>query len=101
MSGTSAEQAVSEYFRARQMQFHLVVNPRWEDAVKTYADGGCTLLTGDISVLAYERSRFVMPADHVIMPEVITKEPQGPAVRQGDDQWFSIVRWTLFSLIAR
>lgn len=100
MSGTSAEQAVAEYFRVRQMQFHLVVTNRWEDAVKTYADGGCTLLTGDISMLAYERSRLVTPTDHVIMPEVISKAPYGPAVRQGDEQWFSIVRWTLFALVA-
>jgi general L-amino acid transport system substrate-binding protein len=100
MSGTSAEQAVADYFRARQMQFRLVVSARWEDAVKTYADGGCTILTGDISTLGHERSRFAMPGDHVIMPEVITKEPHGPAVRQDDEQWFSIVRWTLFALVA-
>lgn len=100
MTGTNGEQAVAQYFNARQMQYHLVVGSRWEDAVKTYADGGCTLLTGDISMLAYERSRLVAPTDHVIMPEVITKEPYAPAVRLGDEQWFSIVRWTLFALVA-
>ncbi len=100
MSGTNGEQAVTQYFKARQMQYHLVVGNKWEDVVKSYADGGCTLLTGDISMLAYERSRLTTPTDHVIMPEVITKEPNGPAVRQGDEQWFSIVRWTLFALVA-
>lgn len=99
MTGTNGEQAVAQYFNSRQMQYRLVVGSRWEDVVKTYADGGCTLLTGDISMLAYERSRLTTPTDHVIMPEVITKEPYGPAVRQGDDQWFSIVRWTLFALM--
>ncbi|MFA5951732.1 MAG: amino acid ABC transporter substrate-binding protein [Hyphomicrobium sp.] len=100
LQGTSAEENLADFFRSRQMRYQLVVADHWQDIVKAYADGGCTLLTGDLSVLAYERSRFTTPADHMILPELIGKEPSGPVVRQGDEQWFSIVRWTLNALIA-
>ncbi len=99
MGGTRAEQALQGYFQSRKMRFELVLQQRWVDAAKSYADGGCTLLTGDLSALAAERSRLVNPADHTILPELIAKEMLGPVIRQGDEQWFSIVRWTLEALI--
>jgi general L-amino acid transport system substrate-binding protein len=68
--------------------------------VKSYAGGGCTLLTGDVSLLAHERSRLGRPAEHLLLPELITKEPLGPVVREGDDQWFRIARWTLMALVS-
>lgn len=100
MKDTSAAQGVETYFQSRKMRYQLVAAEQWADAVKAYADGACTVLTGDVTVLAAERSRFVNPADHVLMPELISKEMLGPIVRQGDEQWFSIVRWTLAALIA-
>ena len=100
MVGTNAEQGLNDYFRSRGMRYQRVPADRWEDLLKIYADGGCMLLTGDMSMLAYERSRMAKPGDHMLLPELITKEPLGPAVRLGDDQWFGIVRWTLFALIA-
>ena len=57
------------------------------------------MLTGDVSLLADARSKLKAPADHMILPELITKEPLGPAVRQDDAQWFAVVRWTLMALI--
>ncbi len=100
LGGTSAEQGVVDYFRTRQMRYQLVVAERWVDLVKAYVAGTCTLLSGDVSVLALERSRLAKPGDHMLLPELITKQPSGPAVRQGDEQWFGIVKWTLQALIA-
>lgn len=99
MQGTSAEEGLSDYFRTRQMRFQIVVAERWQDVVKAYADGACTLLTGDLSVLAVERTKLDVPADHMILPELISNEPSGPVVRPGDDKWFSIVSWTLNALM--
>ena len=98
LGGTSAEQGVVDYFRMRQMRYQLVVAERWVDLVKAYVAGTCTLLSSDVSVLALERSRLAKPGDHMLLPELITKQPSGPAVRQGDDQWFGIVKWTLMAL---
>lgn len=99
-TGTSAEQGLVDFFKAHQMRFQLVVADRWEEIIKAYATGGCTLLTGDMSSLALERTRLANPADHMLLPELITKQPTGPAVRLGDEQWFAIVRWTLMALVA-
>ncbi|WP_295559535.1 amino acid ABC transporter substrate-binding protein [uncultured Hyphomicrobium sp.] len=99
MAGSSAAQGVETFFQARKMRYQLVPAEQWSTAVKSYADGACTVLTGDITLLAAERSRFTTPSDHVIMPELISKEMLGPVVRQGDEQWFSIVRWTLSALV--
>jgi general L-amino acid transport system substrate-binding protein len=99
LGGTSAEEGVVDYFRTRQMRYQLVVAERWADLVKAYVAGTCTLLSSDVSVLALERSRLAKPADHMLLPELITKQPSGPAVRQGDEQWFAIVKWTLMALI--
>lgn len=100
LEGTSAKQGVVEFFRGRQMRYQLVVAERWADLVKAYTAGTCTLLSSDVSVLAVERSRLAKPADHMLLAELITKQPSGPTVRQGDDQWFAIVKWTLMALIA-
>ena len=100
LAGTGAEQGLVDFFRTRQMRYKAVAAERWADLIKAYATGGCTLLTGDSSLLALERSRFAASADHMLLPELVTKEPYGPVVRQGDDQWFAIVRWTLMALIA-
>lgn len=100
LKGTSAEAGIADFFRRRQMRYQRVVAERWDDLVKAYADGGCTLLTGDASTLAFERSRMATPNDHMLLPELIAKEPLAPAVRKGDDQWFAIVRWTLMALVA-
>lgn len=97
-NGTGAAQGIEDYFKARQMRFKLLESSKWEDLVVSYAGGHCTLLTGDVSTLALERSRLADPDAHVVLPELITHEPLGPMVRQGDDAWFTVVRWTLMAL---
>ena len=99
LPGAMGEQAVAEFFGAQRMRFQVVAKDNWDDLVKTYEAGSCTVLTGDISLLAQTRSKLKVPADHMILPELITKEPLGPAVRQDDAQWFAVVRWTLMALI--
>ncbi|MFA5958110.1 amino acid ABC transporter substrate-binding protein [Hyphomicrobium sp.] len=100
LSGSSDEMAISDYFGSRKMRYQLITSDRWEDLVKTYSDGGCTVLTGDMTLLAYEKSRLASGADQMLLPELISKEPYGPAVRLGDDAWFAIVRWTAMALVA-
>ncbi len=100
MPGGGGEQAVSEFFGAQRMRYYIVAQDSWEDLVRTYAAGSCTVLTGDITALALARSKLQKPDDHIILPELITKEPLGPAVRDDDEQWFGVVRWTLMALIA-
>jgi general L-amino acid transport system substrate-binding protein len=100
LPGSIDEMAVADYFGARKMRYQLVTSDRWDELVKTYANGGCTVLTGDVSLLAYERSRLPNGADHMLLPEYINKEPLGPAVKVGHDTWFSVVRWTFMALVA-
>ncbi|MBS0233774.1 MAG: amino acid ABC transporter substrate-binding protein [Proteobacteria bacterium] len=99
LAGSSDETAISDYFGVRKMRYQLITSDRWDELVKTYSDGGCTVLTGDMTLLAYEKSRLASGADQMMLPELITKEPYGPAVRLGDDGWFAIVRWTAMALV--
>ncbi|WP_159727597.1 amino acid ABC transporter substrate-binding protein [Methylosinus sp. Ce-a6] len=73
--------------------------PTFEEAAKAYSEGKCEALTADLSTLAAKRQELAAPADHAILPELIDKEPLGPIVRQGDDRWFDIVRWTHFAMV--
>lgn len=100
LPGSSGERGVTDYFGQRKMRFQLVTSEHWDQLVKTYAAGGCTVLTGDISLLAAERARLGSATDSLLLPELISKEPLGPVVKSGDDQWFSIVRWNFMALVA-
>lgn len=99
LPGSGGERAVMDYFSARKMRFQLVTSGSWDQLVEAYMAGGCTVLTGDASLLASVRSRMPNIAEHMILPELITKEPLGPSVKAGDDNWFSIVRWSLLALL--
>lgn len=98
-SGSQAEKAVADYFGARRMRIESVASERWDDLLKSYQGRNCTVLSADVSALAMARNRMSSPASHAILPELISKEPSGPYVRQGDEAWFSIVRWTVMALI--
>lgn len=100
LPGTPAEQGLNDYFASRRMTVERVAGATWHDLAKAYLEGGCTLMTADLSVLASQRRGLRDDREHVILPDLITKEPIGPVVRQGDEPWFSIVRWTLMALIA-
>jgi general L-amino acid transport system substrate-binding protein len=99
LPGPMGEQGVADFFNAQRMRYQMVTQAHWDDVVKAYAAGDCTVLSGDVSMLAVARAKMKQPADHMILPELITKEPAGPAVRQDDAQWFAVVRWTLMALI--
>jgi general L-amino acid transport system substrate-binding protein len=93
--GTTTELNLSDYFRANKMDFKPVVIERLEEVEQAYFSGRCDVYTADASALAATRAtRAQNPDDHLILPEIISKEPLGPAVRHGDNQWADIVRWT-------
>jgi general L-amino acid transport system substrate-binding protein len=98
--GTTTELNLADYFRANRMTFKPVVIDKLEEVLNAYFSGRCDVFTTDMSGLVSVRgSRAPNAADHVILPEVISKEPLGPLVRQGDDRWFDIVKWSLFAMI--
>jgi general L-amino acid transport system substrate-binding protein len=97
--GTTAELNLAEYLRAAELKARPMVTDTQEDAWAAYQKGTCQVLSANISTLAAFRSSLKSPKDHVILPDVISKEPLGPVVRQGDDQWADIVRWALNAMI--
>lgn len=98
-SGSAAEVGVVRFWAGRGMPVEIVGMERAEDALKAYDAGRCTAYVATLSGLEAERQKLSAPDDHVMLPEVIAKDPLGPVVRQGDEQWLSIVRWSLFALI--
>jgi general L-amino acid transport system substrate-binding protein len=98
--GTTTELNLADWFRANRMTFKPVVIDKLEEVLNAYFAGRCDVFTTDMSGLVSVRgSRGPNAADHVILPEVISKEPLGPLVRHGDDRWFDIVKWSLFAMI--
>jgi len=97
--GTTTELNLADFFGANKMQLKSVTFATANEAVKAYDAGRCDAYTTDASALYAERLRVTNPDDHVILPEIISKEPLGPVVRHGDDQWYDIVKWTLFAMI--
>jgi general L-amino acid transport system substrate-binding protein len=98
-SGTTTESNLADYFRSNNIKYEEVAFNAAADVVKAYTDGKCDVFTSDVSQLHSERANFAKPADHVILPDIISKEPLGPAVRQGDDRWLEIVKWTYFAML--
>ena len=98
-TGTTSETNVEDFFREKDMTFAPVRFEKLDDLIKAFDEGKCDTFTTDVSFLYAVRLRLANPDDAVVLPDVISKEPLGPAIRQGDDQWFNIVRWTLFALI--
>jgi len=97
--GTTTELNLSDFFRTNNLKFERLAFTAAADAVKAYDAGRCDVFTSDVSQLYAERLALATPDDHVILPDIISKEPLGPAVRQGDEQWANIVKWTAFALI--
>ena len=98
--GTTTELNLADYFRANRMTFKPVVIEKLEEVLNAYFAGRCDVFTTDVSGLVSVRgSRAPKPEEHIILPEVISKEPLGPAVRHGDDRWFDVVKWSLFAMI--
>ena len=98
--GTTTELNLADYFRSKNIKFKPVVIEKLEEVLNAYFAGRCDVYTTDVSgLIAARASRAANAADHVILPEVISKEPLGPAVRHGDDHWFDLVKWSLFAMI--
>ncbi len=99
LSGTTTQANVEDFFRETEMNFTPVMFDKLDDLVKAFDESKCDTYTADLSQLYAVRLRLANPDDSVVLTDVISKEPLGPLVRQGDEQWFNIVRWTLFALI--
>jgi len=99
-TGTTTELNLADYFRVSNMKYQPVPVETMSEARSNYLAGRCDTYTTDASGLAASRAATNNPADHIVLPEIISKEPLGPVVRQGDDQWADIGRWTLNALIA-
>ncbi|MBB4001344.1 MAG: amino acid ABC transporter substrate-binding protein [Aurantimonas endophytica] len=98
-SGTTTELNLADYFRTNNMDYNPVVIESQSDVNSAYDSGRCDVLTTDASGLAASRLEMGNADEHVILPEIISKEPLGPAVRQGDTEWFNVVKWTHNALL--
>jgi len=97
--GTTTELNLADYFRANRMKLKSVTFAQLDEALKAYDTGRCDAFTTDVSQLYSVRLKLAKPDDHVVLPEIISKEPLSPFVRQGDDQWFNIVRWVHYAML--
>lgn len=99
-TGTTTELNLADYFRTNGLELKSVVFEKSDEGRGMYDAGQCDAYTTDASGLAAERTALADPAAHVILPEIISKEPLGPAVRHGDSQWADVVRWSLNAMVA-
>ena len=99
-TGTTTELNLADFFRANNISYEPVPIETNAEAQPLYLEGACDVYTTDASGLAATRAAFENPGDHVVLPEIISKEPLGPLVRHGDNDWGDVVRWTLNALIA-
>jgi len=98
-TGTTTELNVADYFRANNMDYELVAFEKADEVVAAYDAGRCDVYTTDASGLYAQRLKLTNPGEHKVLPEIISKEPLGPVVRQGDDQWFNIIKWVHIATI--
>jgi len=98
-TGTTTELNVADYFKSNGMKYKVVAFESSNEVVAAYDAGRCDVYTTDRSGLAAQRTKMKKPDEHVVLPEIISKEPLGPAVRQGDDQFANIARWVLNAVI--
>src|SRR5215510_13759352 len=97
--GTTTALNVADHFKANNMKYEEMKFNKLEDVVKAYNEGKCDTFTADVSQLYALRLNLAKPNDHVILPDVISKEPLAPVVRQKDDDWFLIVKWTFYAMV--
>jgi general L-amino acid transport system substrate-binding protein len=97
--GTTTELNLADYFRANKLELKSVTFASSDETLKAYEAGRCDAFTTDASGLYAERLRLAKPDEHMVLPEIISKEPLGPVVRKGDDQWFDIVKWVQFAQV--
>jgi general L-amino acid transport system substrate-binding protein len=98
-TGTTTELNLADYFRSNTMKYEVIAFVTADETVKAYEAGRCDAFSTDVSQLYAEKLKLGNPNDHVILPEIISKEPLAPAVRRGDDQWLAIVKWVQFAML--
>jgi general L-amino acid transport system substrate-binding protein len=98
-SETTTQLNLADYFRANNMKYQEMKFAKLDEVIKAYDSGQCDTFTADVSQLYALRLNLGKPGDHVILPDVISKEPLAPVVRQRDDDWMMIVKWTLYAMI--
>jgi general L-amino acid transport system substrate-binding protein len=97
--GTTTELNLADFFRSNNIKFEPVVFATDDETVKAYDSGRCDAYTTDASGLYAERLKLAVPDDHIVLPEIVSKEPLGPSVRKDDIQWFQIVQWTHYAMV--
>ncbi len=97
--GTTTELNLADYFRANKLKYEPVIFATSDETIKAYDAGRCDVFTTDASGLYAERLKLTNPDDHIVLPEIISKEPLGPAWRHGDNQWGDIIKWTHYAMI--
>jgi general L-amino acid transport system substrate-binding protein len=98
--GTTSELNIADYFRTHNMTYEPVGFANEIDQLKAFEEGRCDVYSADTSSLNAARLQMANPDDNIVLAEIISKEPLGPVVRQGDDAWFNVAKWTLFALIS-
>ncbi|MFK8034250.1 MAG: amino acid ABC transporter substrate-binding protein [Hyphomicrobiales bacterium] len=98
-TGTTTELNVTDYFRANNMEFEIVAFEKADEVVAAYDAGRCEVYTTDASGLYAQRLKLEDPGAHIVLPEIISKEPLGPVVRQGDDGWLNLTKWVVYALV--
>jgi general L-amino acid transport system substrate-binding protein len=98
-SGTTTEANLADYFGANNLTYTKVTTATPEETLAAYSDGRCNVVTSDVSQLYAQRAKLAAPGDHLILPDVISKEPLGPVVREDDPKWATLVKWVHFALI--
>jgi general L-amino acid transport system substrate-binding protein len=100
LAATTTELNLTSYFKASNMTFRPLAFDKLEETLQAYLAERCEAYSADMSSLYSMRVQQARPRDHVVLPEIISKEPLGPSVRQGDSQWFTIIRWVHFALLS-
>ena len=98
-AGTTTELNLADYFKANNMKYKAITFDNSDQTIKGFEAGRCDMITSDQSQLYSLRIKLAQPDSAIVLPEVISKEPLGPVVRQGDDKWFNIVKWSLNAMI--
>jgi general L-amino acid transport system substrate-binding protein len=97
--GTTTQLNLADYFRANNIKYQEIKFAKLDDLVKAYESGNCEVFTSDVSQLYSQRIKLAKPDEHVILADVISKEPLAPVVRQKDDDWLLIVKWTVYAML--
>jgi general L-amino acid transport system substrate-binding protein len=98
-TGTTNEQNLADYFKAHKMKYEVIAFATADETLKAYEAGRCDTFTSDVSQVYAERLKLAKPEDHIVLPEVISKEPLATVVRHGDDQWLDIIKWTHYAML--